>query len=285
MAPKVPPADSPEGLVEAVRVATTDAVRAELGAGLGVIRQIVREELDREEDSDEDGEDDDDDDEDETPTCPKGHALKDFVTDKEYVCDLCRKSFTTGTTLYGCRKCDYDVCRKCLPKACSGGVEEYKLTICVRHDLGMTAGKIAAQVGHAVHHAITEAKWRDFQAWDSIGAKKVSLKVDSEEELREIKKEARKRGINANDIQDAGHTEVAPGTTTVLAVGPARARDVDAVTGHLKPLPDRVQQLERENKKLRDRAERLQQELDASKKKQKALLAMLRQQRAPGGYI
>ncbi|MDY7082102.1 MAG: peptidyl-tRNA hydrolase, partial [Halobacteria archaeon] len=34
-------------------------------------------------------------------------------------------------------------------------------------------------------------------------------------------------------IQDAGHTQIEPGTKTALAVGPARDEDVDAVTGHL----------------------------------------------------
>eukprot|EP00438_Fugacium_kawagutii_P003380 Skav231012 [mRNA] locus=scaffold1196:81571:83453:+ [translate_table: standard] len=33
-------------------------------------------------------------------------------------------------------------------------------------------------------------------------------------------------------------TEVEPGTTTVLAVGPAEAKQLNAVTGKLKTLPD-----------------------------------------------
>ena len=35
--------------------------------------------------------------------------------------------------------------------------------------------------------------------------------------------------------------QVEPGTTTVLAVGPAEAKDLDAITGHLKTLPDCLQ--------------------------------------------
>ena len=57
-----------------------------------------------------------------------------------------------------------------------------------------------------------------------------------------------------------------PGTTTVLAIGPAMSSSLDKVTGHLKPLPDRAQQLERNNKKLSERAERLQKELDEEKR-------------------
>eukprot|EP00747_Dinoflagellata_sp_TGD_P169960 gnl/TRDRNA2_/TRDRNA2_200267_c0_seq1.p1 gnl/TRDRNA2_/TRDRNA2_200267_c0~~gnl/TRDRNA2_/TRDRNA2_200267_c0_seq1.p1 ORF type:complete len:228 (-),score=73.67 gnl/TRDRNA2_/TRDRNA2_200267_c0_seq1:22-705(-) len=196
-----------------VRDATAGAVRTELAAGLGTIRQIVREELDREDD--EDSEDDDDD---------------------------------------------------------EAGDEEdgWKLIICVRSDLGMTIGKTAAQVGHAVHAGLTEVKWKDLREWEAAGSKKVTLRVESEEQLLELQREARKRGLVAESVQDAGHTEVDPGTTTVLAVGPARDKDINRVTGHLRPLPDRAQQLERENKKLRDRAERLQKELDEAKRKHKA---------------
>lgn len=37
-------------------------------------------------------------------------------------------------------------------------------------------------------------------------------------------------------IRDAGHTQIDPGTVTVLAVGPERADRVDGVTGKLKLL-------------------------------------------------
>ena len=56
------------------------------------------------------------------------------------------------------------------------------------------------------------------------------------EQLRALEGEARARGVPAASIRDAGRTEVAPGTTTVLAVGPAPKADVDAITGHLKLL-------------------------------------------------
>lgn len=36
--------------------------------------------------------------------------------------------------------------------------------------------------------------------------------------------------------EDAGRTQIAAGSLTVLAIGPAPVKEVDAVTGHLKLL-------------------------------------------------
>ena len=155
--------------------------------------------------------------------------------------------------------------------------EGWKLIICVRHDLKMTVGKVAAQVGHAVHAALSATTARDLHKWEAEGSKKVTLKVDSEEQLLEIQAAACKNGLVAEYIQDAGRTEVEPGTKTVLAVGPACDKDIDSVTGHLRPLPDRAQKLEAENKKLRDRAERLQKELDHCKRCLKNMTRLDRQ--------
>merc|ERR1712232_845101 len=101
--------------------------------------------------------------------------------------------------------------------------EARKLVICVRTDIGMSVGKTAAQVGHAVHSAVRKSSWQDLQAWEACGSKKVTLKVDSESELIQLKKAGR----------DAGHTELEPGTTTVLAIGPALDTLIGPVTSHL----------------------------------------------------
>mmetsp|Transcript_25632 Transcript_25632/g.59720 ORF Transcript_25632/g.59720 Transcript_25632/m.59720 type:complete len:197 (+) Transcript_25632:29-619(+) len=156
------------------------------------------------------------------------------------------------------------------------GEEDRKLIICVRNDLNMSAGKVGAQVGHAVHKCVTVSRWRDIRAWESVGSKKITLKVDSEQELHNLKEAARAQGLVAHSIRDAGHTEVEPGTTTVLGIGPALAREVDPITGHLRPLPNRIKDLERENTKLKEKAERLQKELDEAKGVQKRLLTLLR---------
>lgn len=47
---------------------------------------------------------------------------------------------------------------------------------------------------------------------------------------------ARAAGLIAEVIRDAGHTQVAAGSHTVLAIGPDEDSAVDAITGHLKLL-------------------------------------------------
>ena len=45
---------------------------------------------------------------------------------------------------------------------------------------------------------------------------------------------ARLAGLIAESIRDAGRTQVVAGTRTVCAIGPAPAKLVDTITGHLK---------------------------------------------------
>ena len=47
--------------------------------------------------------------------CPEGHDLIPFESETDnFVCSVCECEFPTGTILYGCRTCDYDLCRECL---------------------------------------------------------------------------------------------------------------------------------------------------------------------------
>lgn len=111
-----------------------------------------------------------------------------------------------------------------------------KLVIVARKDIKLSAGKLAAQVGHAAVDCAMKAKRHQpdaFEAWYEQGQKKVVLKAESERALFEIKLAAEKAGLTTALIADAGHTELAPGTITVLGVGPGRDLDVDKVTGHL----------------------------------------------------
>lgn len=111
-----------------------------------------------------------------------------------------------------------------------------KLVIVARKDLKLSAGKLAAQVGHAAVDCALKAKRHQpdaFDAWYEEGQKKVVVKADNEKQLFDIKLAAERAGLTTALITDAGHTELPPGTITVLGVGPGRDIDVDKVTGKL----------------------------------------------------
>ena len=46
---------------------------------------------------------------------------------------------------------------------------------------------------------------------------------------------AKSAGLITYLVQDAGHTEVSPGTVTVLGIGPAPRSSIEALTTELKP--------------------------------------------------
>lgn len=64
---------------------------------------------------------------------------------------------------------------------------------------------------------------------------KIALKVD-EETLYKALSDAKKNKLPHGKIQDAGHTQVEPGTVTVGFIGPCEASKIDKITGHLKLL-------------------------------------------------
>jgi len=112
----------------------------------------------------------------------------------------------------------------------------YKMVIVMRTDLGMSTGKMIAQACHAAVECSEEAKrdqTKHWRRWRDEGAKKVALEADSFEELEELAAKAAELDITYVMIQDAGHTEVAPGTTTCLGVGPHQEQFIDKVTGRL----------------------------------------------------
>lgn len=103
-----------------------------------------------------------------------------------------------------------------------------------------SVGKIAAQAGHAtlacykqlVNHPPSESLLR---RWEWGGQPKIAVQVRSEDELQTLQAQALSLGLCARTIQDAGRTQIAAGSTTVLGIlGPKSI--VDQVTGGLKLL-------------------------------------------------
>ncbi|MEM3012869.1 MAG: peptidyl-tRNA hydrolase Pth2 [Candidatus Hadarchaeales archaeon] len=112
----------------------------------------------------------------------------------------------------------------------------YKQVMVVREDLPMSRGKLAAQVAHGAVLGVEECRRKReewFREWMEEGQKKVVVSAPGEGELRELLREARELGLPAGLVEDAGLTELPPGTVTVLAVGPAPSELVDRVTGKL----------------------------------------------------
>ena len=117
--------------------------------------------------------------------------------------------------------------------------EKLKMVFVVNHELKMGKGKIAAQVAHAAVKATLACGERDpalLDAWFKSGQKKICVKGDSAKHLDQLSINAKKNGILANKIHDAGHTQIPAGSFTVLALGPCRDEDVEIITGDLKLL-------------------------------------------------
>ncbi|KAL2265373.1 hypothetical protein VTJ83DRAFT_6473 [Remersonia thermophila] len=144
--------------------------------------------------------------------------------------------------------------------------EECKLVLVVRTDLGMSKGKIAAQCSHATLACYKTLLRRAAQAqqqqqaaqtrqalqsqgldsaamaarilrqWERLGQAKVAVQIKGEDEMLALQRRARSLGVTAEVIMDAGRTQIASGSRTVLGVGPAPKRIVDLVTGGLKLL-------------------------------------------------
>jgi PTH2 family peptidyl-tRNA hydrolase len=136
-----------------------------------------------------------------------------------------------------------------------------KQVIVIRKDLNMRKGKMCAQAAHASmkvlldrmerqEYAKDSTLWDECFVWHMIvlesepldrwlrGAfTKITVSVDSEEELLEIKQKAEEAGMLCSLVTDAGKTEFhGERTNTAIAVGPEWASKLDKITGHLKLL-------------------------------------------------
>lgn len=128
--------------------------------------------------------------------------------------------------------------------------ENYKQIIILRKDLNMRKGKMVAQGAHASMAAVlslgqfSEDKEsftikKDDRLWPWLMGKfkKITVSVDSEQELIEIYNKARKQGLISSLILDSGLTEFGGKPTyTSVAIGPDLAEKIDSLTSELKLL-------------------------------------------------
>lgn len=115
----------------------------------------------------------------------------------------------------------------------------YKQCIVLRNDLGMSIGKLISQACHAAVESSEQAKklkTRTWSLWRREGARKIVLEVCSLPGLEELAERSDELDIINVIIRDRGLTEVPPGTSTALGIGPDRSELIDRVTGSLKLL-------------------------------------------------
>ncbi len=124
--------------------------------------------------------------------------------------------------------------RRGLFKKVFGDRNPFKQVIVVRGDLKLSPGKLAAQVAHAAVSAAQKSPHK--KAWMHQGQKKVVVGCDNLKDLKDIYAVARKAGHATALIEDAGRTEIAPGTVTCLGIGPGLETELDEITGKLKLL-------------------------------------------------
>ena len=113
-------------------------------------------------------------------------------------------------------------------------MSELKQVILMRNDLNMSKGKMIAQGAHASVDAVLNANKKLISKWRETGMKKITLKIESEEELKILIQKAQENDLITSIIKDAGHTEVKPGTITCGAIGPGPEIQIDKITGELK---------------------------------------------------
>jgi PTH2 family peptidyl-tRNA hydrolase len=117
-------------------------------------------------------------------------------------------------------------------------MSDYKQVIVIREDLKLSPGKAAAQACHvslgAYQNAVAKRKNEFLEGWTSTGTTKVVLGVADEKTLLDLFQKVHASGLPAAITRDAGRTEVASGTVTAIAVGPAPATEIDKITAQLK---------------------------------------------------
>jgi peptidyl-tRNA hydrolase, PTH2 family len=112
----------------------------------------------------------------------------------------------------------------------------YKMVLVIRGELRLTAGKAAVQVAHGAVMLVLQAQKRrgsDLDRWLSEGQKKIAVVAPTLTEMVARQAMAARKGIPTVWVEDAGFTEVPPGTRTCLGLGPAPATELDKVTGDL----------------------------------------------------
>ena len=119
-------------------------------------------------------------------------------------------------------------------------MSEIKQVIVVRSDLGWGRGRSRrrSRTPRSTPPRRPGGSTPDwYESWREQGQAKVVVKTDGgEQALEDLQKQARSLGLPVSLIQDRGLTQLEPGTTTCLGIGPGPSGEIDKVTGKLKLL-------------------------------------------------
>jgi len=114
------------------------------------------------------------------------------------------------------------------------------MMLVVRTDLKMSQGKTGAQTAHAAvglsSQLLASGQGALLAHWTKRGQTKICLAVGSLAELKALERTASEAGLQSYLVCDAGRTEVASGSETVLAIGPAPPAVMHPITGKLRLL-------------------------------------------------
>ncbi|KAI8122541.1 Peptidyl-tRNA hydrolase [Lucilia cuprina] len=138
----------------------------------------------------------------------------------------------------GCIELHYKV-QECIAETGDWRSCQDKLALIVRADLKMSKGKTAAQCAHAAVLCVQEAQSSNereaqqlLDSWLVKGQPKIVLKVDGGfEDLIKLQEKAAECGVVSALVQDAGRTQLAAGTATVLGIGPDTVEKIDKLVG------------------------------------------------------
>ncbi|KAI8844084.1 peptidyl-tRNA hydrolase 2/Bcl-2 inhibitor of transcription 1, partial [Chytriomyces cf. hyalinus JEL632] len=110
----------------------------------------------------------------------------------------------------------------------------HKLVLIVNSALKMSQGKIASQCSHATLGTVLNqgSGKSTVRAWLDQG-EPIIVVQSGNDSLLDLEKRCLAKGLPVYKIHDAGRTEVASGSLTVLAVGPAPNSEIDVVTRSL----------------------------------------------------
>jgi peptidyl-tRNA hydrolase len=99
---------------------------------------------------------------------------------------------------------------------------DIKMVFFVRRDLKMGKGKIGSQCAHAsigLYKKLLKNKNNNLlEHWENTGSKKIVLKVDNEKNFGDILVYCDKNNILNHTIIDAGRTQIAANSKTVLVI-------------------------------------------------------------------